>query len=156
MREIALDSGARLELATVGRRIGAEVVDGVLVTAAGFTVATVTAGSGVGDIIFFLFVLGVLAYRIGTVALWGQNIGKAAVGIEVVRLDGRRPGWGRSTIRWAVATLPLGIPVVGFIYLVAWFIALAAHEHRRGWHDLVAGTAVVRKMESQQPYLGPA
>lgn len=139
MREITLDNGEQLELSTLGRRIGAELFDGVLMTVAGITAA------GIGDLIFLLFVLGFLTYRIGSTAVCGQTIGKAAVGIEVVRLDGRRPpGWGRSTIRWAVGLLPLAIPVVGFIYLLAWFVTLAAHEHRRGWHDLAAGTAVVR------------
>ncbi len=68
----------------------------------------------------------------------GQTPAKMLLGITVVRWDGAPAGYGRALVRWVgywVAALPLGL---GFA--PAFFTA-----DRRGLHDWMAGTRVVRR-----------
>jgi uncharacterized RDD family membrane protein YckC len=67
----------------------------------------------------------------------GQTPGKMLCGIAVVRRDGAPAGHGRALLRWLggwIAAAPLGL---GFAP------ALFGAE-RRGLHDWIAGTRVVR------------
>jgi uncharacterized RDD family membrane protein YckC len=69
-------------------------------------------------------------------SLNGQTIGKYAMGVRVVRMDGHRLGFFRSLLRWAgyiVSIIPLGL---GF------FMSLI-DDRRRTLHDRMAGTCVV-------------
>jgi len=67
----------------------------------------------------------------------GQTIGKAALGIGVRSADLRTIGVSRSFLR-----------VLGYFASAALFglgfLMIAFTPHRRGWHDYVAGTCVVR------------
>jgi uncharacterized RDD family membrane protein YckC len=78
-----------------------------------------------------------LAYHVVYWGEGGQTPGKMLMGIRVVRTDGEAIGYGRAFLRWmayCAALLPLGLGlVVSFL-----------HPRRRGLHDLVAGTCVVR------------
>lgn len=86
----------------------------------------------------------VLTYHVLCWGQWGQTPGKMLVGLAVVREDGAAIGYGRAFLRWMaylLAALPLGLGL-----LVALF-----HPRRRGLHDLLAGTSVVRvDAESKQ------
>lgn len=67
----------------------------------------------------------------------GQTPGKKLVGLAVVGENGEEIGYGRAFLRWVaclLALLPLGLGL-----LMALF-----HPRRRGLHDLLAGTCVVR------------
>jgi len=68
--------------------------------------------------------------------LYGQMPGKLLLGLAVVGPDGRCPGLVRALVRELagrpLAALPLGL---------GYFWALRGG---RGWHDLLAGTRVVR------------
>jgi uncharacterized RDD family membrane protein YckC len=67
--------------------------------------------------------------------------GKMAVGCEIVNAKtGEKLGIGRSIVRYLgyfVSTLPLGL---GFLWVVF-------NKRKRGWHDLIAGTVVIRKQD---------
>jgi uncharacterized RDD family membrane protein YckC len=71
--------------------------------------------------------------------LRGQTLGKMALGIQVVNREGNVPGLGRAFLREVVGKL-LSAAVV---YLG--FLAIAWDRDKRGWHDRIAGTCVVRK-----------
>lgn len=78
------------------------------------------------------------AYFIVFVGGCGQTPGKMLLGIAVVRRDGAPVGYGRALLRWIgywLSALPLGL---GFV--PAFFAA-----ERRGLHDWMAGTRVVRR-----------
>ncbi len=67
----------------------------------------------------------------------GQTLGMRAWRIRVVRDDGGPLGWARAIARFAagiVAALPLGLGL--------WWSALDAEK--RGWHDRLTRTRVVR------------
>lgn len=74
----------------------------------------------------------------------GQTPGKMLTGLTVVRRDGSRVGYGRAVLRWLgywVAALPLGLG----------FLGVLATKERRGVHDWIAGTRVVRGREGPAP-----
>ena len=76
-----------LEIASVGQRLGAWLVDavvGILVAAVGFVVGLVL---GVG-FITLLVVIGYVVIYLWMVATKGQSPGKMAVKIKIVRMDG--------------------------------------------------------------------
>lgn len=99
-------------------------------------------------VLVYAFIVGAVAaflHEVPLVALRGQTIGKTVVGIAVVRIDGGgAPGWGRSCTRWGVLYLPLLVPFVGTLLTLLVVLSPVVHPRRRGWHDLVAGTIVVR------------
>jgi uncharacterized RDD family membrane protein YckC len=84
-------------------------------------------------------------YFVGMETALGKTIGKAILGIRVVRQDGRPCSFGcvllRNVMR-VVDAFPYVIPyVVGFI-------VLATNDGQRRVGDVVAGTTVVRAAES--------
>jgi uncharacterized RDD family membrane protein YckC len=113
------------ESVTVGRRLGAFLIDGVLSIpiALIFTRPPSAAYSLAVTGVFFL-------QRVVLTATTGHSIGQRAAGIAVHRLDGQPVGIVRALIRTAL--LLLLIPV----FLV--------DRHGRGLHDRAAGTELVR------------
>lgn len=77
------------------------------------------------------------AYWIVFLGGCGQTPGKMALGLEVVSREGRAIGYGRAACRWLgmlLAMLPLGLG----------FFGVLVTRERRGLHDWLAGTRVVR------------
>jgi uncharacterized RDD family membrane protein YckC len=70
-------------------------------------------------------------------SLSGQTLGKLLTGSRVVDRRGGALGFGRAALR-LVATLVAALP------LGAGFIGLWTDPERRGWHDRIAGTKVIR------------
>lgn len=79
----------------------------------------------------------VVAYLVNFVALEGATPGKMLFGLRVIRPDGSGVGWGRAVLR-EVAGKALSTVLIGIGYL------MVAVGSKRGLHDLVAGTLVVR------------
>ena len=79
------------------------------------------------------------AYFIGFWATTGQTIGMKLFGLRVVRnSDGVRLGFGGAVLRlvgFSIACLPL---YLGLIWV-------AFDSRKRGWHDVIAGSAVIRR-----------
>ena len=74
------------------------------------------------------------------IAKRGQSVGKAAVGIKIVRTDGSRAGfWRIAGLRWLV--MMLGSSLIGLIGLVD--VLMIYRSDRRCLHDLIADTIVV-------------
>ena len=141
-----------MRTAGVGRRALAFLIDEVVVGGAWLTgllwlliVGSLTADARValsallmvGAAAAALAVLLHAVYFVGFVAGCGQTPGKMLLGVRVVRRDGRRVGGGRAFARWigyglVFATLGLGGLVVAF------------DAERRGIHDRIAGTRVIR------------
>jgi uncharacterized RDD family membrane protein YckC len=138
-------------LASVAQRVGGALVDGLLTS----MVVVVPLLLGLVDIdrleqalppsiILGLFLFGAL-YTIVPTALWGQTLGKIAVGTRVVaESDGSLPGWRRAAIRWALPGVVGRLPYVGLCISLAVMASLVWDPRRRGLHDRAAGTIVVR------------
>jgi uncharacterized RDD family membrane protein YckC len=67
----------------------------------------------------------------------GQTVGMMPFGLRVVRnIDGARLTWANVLLRM-IGCIPAGFLALGYIS--------AAFDHRkRGWHDKIAGTVVIR------------
>jgi uncharacterized RDD family membrane protein YckC len=70
----------------------------------------------------------------------GRTLGMQAVGIRAEGY-GRRPHWGR---RWVVGYLPLLVPFVGSIVILAFRTPILRDGQRQGVHDRASGTVVLR------------
>ena len=69
----------------------------------------------------------------------GTTLGKAALGLRVVRTDGRPPGFGTMAVRETVGkSLSLIYAGVGFLWGL-W------DPDRQAWHDKLAGTVVLHR-----------
>jgi uncharacterized RDD family membrane protein YckC len=79
------------------------------------------------------------AYFIGFWATTGQTVGMKLFGLRAVRnSDGGRLGLGGAVLRLAgfsISCLPL---YLGLIWV-------AFDARKRGWHDLIAGSVVIRR-----------
>ena len=75
--------------------------------------------------------------------LAGQTVGQFALGIRVVRLNGRRMtllSGIRRLLGYAACFLSLGF---GFLWVLI-------DDRRQGWHDKIAGTCVIYAWEARQ------
>lgn len=69
----------------------------------------------------------------------GASPGKLAVGIRIVRQDGRRPGVGRGLARTVVSIASAWALGLGYFWAF-W------DQQRQTWHDKAAGTYVMRRL----------
>jgi uncharacterized RDD family membrane protein YckC len=90
-----------------------------------------------------LYAIGGVAYMLWTVAyfvtFWsttGQTPGNRVLGVRVRREDG-------GVLRPGRAALRLGALVLAAIPLFAGLVPILFDDHRRGFHDMVAGTVVI-------------
>jgi uncharacterized RDD family membrane protein YckC len=121
---------ADLVLAQVVFLIGAGVV-ALIVSLVGTLrptwLAETLAGTG--------WTLAIAAYFVVFWTLVGQTPAMRAVGLRVATADGRAPGVVRSCVRF-------GVLLVGIVPFLLGLAPILFDRHRRGLHDLVAGTAV--------------
>ncbi|MCX6214021.1 RDD family protein [Spirosoma sp.] len=70
----------------------------------------------------------------------GRSIGKIALGVRVVMLDGSQPGLGAYLIRWVLRI----VESVGFLGGIVPIITVAANGKGQRLGDIAAGTTVVK------------
>ena len=150
------DTGHSVELAGVGSRLLARIVD-ILIFAVPVVVLVIAttdfddnsdeaAGIPIGSTLLFLAIG--LIYEVWLIAAKGQTLGKMATRIKVIRADnGELPGWSNSFNRWILpgffGAASAFIPIVAFVSLLI-YLSLVWGKNRQGWHDMVAKTLVVK------------
>ena len=126
------------ELARVWPRIGARLLDAVLV---GLVVGVVAGLLGLPDNLGLVLTLAaMIGYETLMLANGGQTLGKLLCGLRVVRADPAPLTTRDALVRSLVIDLLWVVPF-GWL-LVA--LGLERHPRRQGWHDRAAGTLVVR------------
>lgn len=161
---ITTPEGVRLDLtvAGMGSRIAAATIDFVLESVV-LIVALLAVGAFASDtdssalLIGLFSLLGLLVffgYPILTEVLWeGKSVGKAVVGLRVVRTDGGGVGFVASLIRNVLRL----IDFIPSFYGVGFVVAMISKKGQR-LGDLAADTLVVklqpgtRKAERRRPY----
>lgn len=68
---------------------------------------------------------------------WQGTVGKQALGIKVVDLDGQRIGWARALGRYFASLLSTIVIYMGYL-------AATSDRQVRTWHDRLAQTLVVK------------
>jgi uncharacterized RDD family membrane protein YckC len=139
------------ETAGVGSRTAAELIDvAVQLTllllmslAVSFLAGVVGGGSGVVAAILFLVLtfLVILGYPVAFESLWnGRTLGKAALGLRVVTVEGGPVRFRHAAIRGILGLFSLWI-TFGSVAVLS--VILTARNQRLG--DLAAGTLVLRE-----------
>ena len=139
------------ELASILQRVGGALIDGLLISMVvviplllRFIDLDNVQAALPAPVILGLFLFGAL-YTIVPTAVWGQTPGKIAVGTRVVvEADGSLPGWRRAVLRWALPGVVGRLPYVGLGVSLAVMASLGWDPRRRGLHDRLAGTIVIR------------
>jgi uncharacterized RDD family membrane protein YckC len=155
--------GDELTLASRLARLGAAIIDGLIVGALVYTPLIVSGAlntamanavrgdplafygvfaSGAGMVsLVLLLIWAVITFRL--VAANGQTIAKKLVGIKVVRSDGSRATVGRIFwLRNVVNTLISMIPLIGWLYSIVDILFIFT-ERKQCLHDKIADTIVV-------------
>ncbi len=83
------------------------------------------------------YVVSALYYVIG-VSVWSTTVGKRILGLYVLRPDGSRIGPGRALARW-LAYIPSSL------LLFIGYLMIAFLEDKRGLHDLICDTVVIKR-----------
>lgn len=134
--------------ASVGDRILAHVIDWTIFISWFLIFALVASGMGnglfgskIGMVVFFVFMaLPVMLYDLlFEVFMNGQTLGKRAMDIRVLALNGTSPTLGAYSMRWIFRLVDSGI----FGSVVA-LIVVAVNGKGQRLGDIAAGTAVVK------------
>ena len=83
------------------------------------------------------FILGVSYYTVG-VAVWSTTVGKRCLGLYVLRPDGDKAGFGRALSRYFAG-------ILSFLLFGVGYMMVGLRSDKRGLHDLICDTVVVRK-----------
>ena len=134
--------------ASVGDRILAHFIDWVIFMAWFLIFALLYSGLGgsllgskIGMVVFFVFMLlPVMFYDLlFEVFMNGQSLGKRAINVRVLALDGTSPTLGAYIMRWIFRLVDTGI-LGSMVALI--IVAVNGKGQRLG--DIAAGTAVVK------------
>ena len=131
--------------ASVGWRLLALLYDAVIAIALLFAVSAlslalmpghrpVTPGSAASYLVFAGIWAAFGAYAVLSWRYGGQTIGMKPWRLRVVDGEGAPPAWRPLLIRYAVASVSLGTALLWCVF----------DQHRRGLHELAAGTLLVR------------
>ena len=140
----------RLETVGFWPRLGAYLLDQIVLYALSFLIfdtliGMTPLGSDLNNIDWAVFgrrlaveTVLALVYYTGLTGQFGATVGKMAIGVRVVRMDGSPVGYGLAALRFLATflssiTLCIGYLMVGF------------REDHRALHDLIVGTQVVYK-----------
>lgn len=131
----------------VGRRIGAAILDLVILGVLSMLLASLFGGAtaGAGEVGFqltggpalLLFVV-CFGYYAGLEGLRGQTLGKMALGVKVVSADGGPASWSAVLIRTVLRI------VDGFFFYLVGLIVMLASPRKQRVGDMAGKTLVVR------------
>jgi len=131
------------EPASVGERILATMIDYLVLFGWLLLVIAVPSRLGIktGNVYMVAVMFPVIAYDLLSEWLMnGRSIGKIALGIRVVMLDGSQPGSGAYLIRWLFRI----VESVAFLGGVVPIITVAVNGKGQRLGDIAAGTSVVK------------
>ena len=128
------------EIATLGDRILAYIIDSLILFAVGMTVGLISAMlatifEGFAFLLVIYYVAIFFYHLLFEVFNDGQSPGKQQMKIKVVKKDGSQPTIGAYLLRWVIRPIDMGLVAI-------LFIAIGGKGQRLG--DLAAGTTVIK------------
>lgn len=141
--ETAQNVSITQNVAGVGERILAFLIDGLIMVAYIIIALTLMGGLNTGAGAEWLFMsvilLPLLLYFLLWESLWnGRSPGKAALDLRVVKLDGSKPAFSNYLVRWLLRFVDITL-TSGSVAVVT--ILMTGKGQRLG--DLAAGTTVI-------------
>lgn len=140
---------------SLGRRLGANILDGLLVALPVMIVLTILgAGQYVSNV---LLTVAITAYIVLMLSSQGATIGKKLLGIRVATSpEGRglptqaqalKRYWGFTLAPLVLITFNAALAMIEALVVMGWFIyilvTLFSNPINRGWYDKFAGTWVI-------------
>lgn len=126
------------------RRLAAIVYDSMVVIALMMLATMLAMPAGLGgrtamkDPVYTTYLLAVwFLYLAWCWRKGGMTVGMRAWRIRIEDLNGHRPGWGKSALRFLVSLLSAALAGMGFLWSLF-------DRSKRTWHDIVSGTRLVR------------
>lgn len=145
--------------ATLGQRVGAYLLDGIVLTLVEVLIMSVFGGFGslsnsndaeLGSMIIGLIVMGFVSasYKIVLEATMGQTLGKKMLGLRLVTTDGLPMGWGHAFKRNFNQLYPV-IPILGGfmggVSLIGRFFSVMNSPYSQGYHDRWGNTRLIKE-----------
>ena len=141
------------ETASVGERIAATLLDSVImlgwallwILVAFWVLKLDDNASGGGSVVFMIYLFGLiilplfLYHLLSEVFFQGQSIGKRAMKIRVISMNGAPPRFTQYLLRWVLRLID-----VDLLYGVVAMACILGGSRGQRLGDLAAGTAVVR------------
>ena len=146
------DPSGETEIAGRGARLGASIIDGIIIAALVIPVWVWGLGKSIAEPMPLVDTVLYLALAYGAyfvinatlLARSGQSVGKRLLNIRIVRSDGSRAGLLRLFgLRYAINNATLVTPVAGWIYALVDSLAIFG-RNRRCVHDYLADTIVIK------------
>ena len=117
-----------------GARLGAVLIDGILLTVVG-AVANAVIGRGAGGAAGLAIGIAYFGYLEGSTS--GQTLGKRVAGIRVIDYaTGGSIGYGRAIVRYFARILSALPCLLGYFWML-W------DKEKQTWHDKIIGDVVV-------------
>ncbi|WP_332695702.1 RDD family protein [Halalkalibacter lacteus] len=131
-------------------RLGASILDGLLISGTLFIIAAlINLSSDTRDILDAI--TNVLYSLLLPIFWYGYSVGKRLLGIRIVKLDGSNVTFGTMLLRVIVAGFVYAI-TIGIAFIVSIFM-VALRKDKRSIHDMLANTYVTyQKPEEDNPY----
>jgi uncharacterized RDD family membrane protein YckC len=114
-------------------RFASYIIDAIILFVVGIVLAIAVGGTS-GTVL--QFAVG-LVYTIGFWIAQGATPGKMALGIKITTVDGEDIDFGRALLRY------LGYIASAIILLIG-YLMIAFTGQKRGLHDYIAGTVVIK------------
>jgi uncharacterized RDD family membrane protein YckC len=134
---VAATAGAG-ELAPISQRLGALVLDTLLVWFASIFLGIFFYRSDVGgEVAGWLVFLSAAGYYVVGYSL-GGTLGALAVGLRIETEAGEQPGYWRGLVRWFMS-------ILSFLAFGLGYLCATWDPKKRTWHDMAAGTLVVKR-----------
>lgn len=131
------------ELASLGDRIIARILDALIIIAYGVLLAVLFFSNGLVEDniwIIFIFALPIIFYDLASeVFMNGQSVGKRVMKIKVISLDGGQATLGQYMIRWAFRLIDFSLTSS-----LCALISVAVSEKKQRVGDMVAGTTLIK------------
>ncbi|WP_020410172.1 RDD family protein [Hahella ganghwensis] len=141
------------ELASRWKRLGAAIVDGIVMSLITLPVMYLTGGfdglsTGQEPSIAYSLGMGLfgivvfIAINARWLVKYGQTVGKKVAGIKIVELSGDLPSPKTLLVRYAVYIIPGQVPLVGQLFSLINILFIFGKQ-KRCVHDYAAGTKVI-------------
>ncbi|UJH92019.1 RDD family protein [Antarcticibacterium sp. 1MA-6-2] len=145
--ETAQNIGIHQNVAGIGERIVAFIIDSIILIFYSILSSLAIAGLGLdgGELWVYYLVIGLplfLYYLLWETFNNGRTPGKAAMQLRVVRMDGARPRFNQYIVRWLLRIIDISLTSGGVAVVT---ILLNGKGQRLG--DLAAGTTVITEKQ---------